>query len=148
MVMFQKIFSKLQEKIFKTRSAIKTVHENISSFNIGKLTAVIKGMELFSDWLSKLPMALENPSLLDFDSSPIKSWIENELKKLNVRGAIEITNELEECIEGVFRKASEIIKAIKSGNITDAEFIEFERKAAKALENFEKLAERIKEEDG
>ena len=108
---FQKIFGKLQNRIIKTRSSIKTVHENISSFNIGILSTVIKGIELFSDWLSKLPNAPENPLLVDYEQSALKEWFDKEANLLKNRGFADLINELEESIESAFRKAKEIVKS-------------------------------------
>jgi methyl-accepting chemotaxis protein len=140
---FQKIFSKLQDRIFKTRSSIKTVHENISSFNIGAFSTVIKGLELFSDWLSRLPNAVENPSIVDYEQSPIKSWLERELRELKVKGLADLINELEESIESSFRKAQELISKIKEGEVEDSLFESLEHEALRALEAFERIAERL-----
>jgi len=145
---FQKIFSKLQERIFKTRSAIKTVHENISSFNIGELSKVIKGLELFADWLSRLPEAVENPLLVDFERSQLKEWIEKELRSLKLKGFAESANTIEEKIESSFRKAREVVKKVKEGEVDDGLFSELEREAAQALEAFEKLAHAIGQSNG
>ena len=144
---FQKIFGKLQNRIIKTRSSIKTVHENISSFNIGILSTVIKGIELFSDWLSKLPNAPENPLLVDYEQSALKEWFDKEANLLKNRGFADLINELEESIESAFRKAKEIVKSIKEGETNDSLFEELEVKALKVIEIFEKLAERVEEND-
>jgi len=140
---FQKIFSKLQDRIFKTRTSIKTVHENISSFNIGALSTVVKGLELFSDWLSKLPSALENPSLLDYEQSPVKGWLERELREIRGEGLADLVNELEESIESSFRKAKEIVAAVKEGGAEDSLFDELEEEALRSLDVFERIAERL-----
>jgi len=145
---FQKIFSKLQDRIFKTRSAIKTVHENISSFKIGQLSGVIKGLELFSDWLAKLPEAMENPLLVDFERSQIKDWIEKELRKLKAKGLAEAANDVEEGIESSFRKAREIVKKSKEGKVEESAFVEFEKEVGKTLEAFERLAQALEKENG
>jgi len=144
---FQKIFNKLQDRILRTRSSIKTVHENISSFNIGLLSTVVKGIELFSDWLSKLPEAPQNPLLVDYEQSPVRQWLERELRTLKVKGLADLVNELEESIEASFRKAREIVSAVREGRADDSLFEELEREALRAIEAFEKLAERVKEED-
>ena len=145
---FQQTFKKLQDRIFRTRSAIKTVHESISSFNIGELTVIIKGLELFSDWLSKLPNALENPALLEFDSSPIKEWLSKEFRSVKAIGVKELVNELQESLEATFRKAKEVIEAVKRGEAKDELFEELEREAERVIDFFEKIAEKIKEENG
>ena len=144
---FQKIFSKLQDRIFKTRSAIKTVHENISSFKIGELSGVIKGLELFSDWLAKLPEAIENPLLVDFEQSQIKGWIDRELKKLKAKGLAEAANQVEEGIESSFRKAREIVKKSREGRVEESSFRELEEEVVKTLEAFERLAQALEKED-
>jgi methyl-accepting chemotaxis protein len=145
---FQQTFKKLQDRIFRTRSAIKTVHESISSFNIGELTVIIKGLELFSDWLSKLPNALENPALLEFDSSPIKEWLSKEFRSVKAIGVKELVNELQESLEATFRKAKEVVEAVKRGEAKDELFEELEREAERVIDFFEKIAEKVKEEDG
>jgi len=145
---FQKIFSRLQDRIFKTRSAIKTVHENISSFKIGELSGVIRGLELFSDWLAKLPEAIENPLLVDFEQSQIKGWIERELKKLKARGLAEAANQVEEGIESAFRKARETVRKAREGKVEESSFRELEEEVIKTLEAFEKLALALEKEDG
>jgi len=145
---FQQIFRKLQDRIFRTRSAIKTVHESISSFRIGELSTIVKGLELFSDWLSKLPMALENPALVDYDSSPIKSWIEQEFKKIKAKGVTDLVNELEESIEAAFRKAKEIVEAVKRGELKNSMFEELEQEASRVIETFERIVEKLRESNG
>ena len=144
---FQKIFGKLQDRIIKTRSSIKTVHENISSFNIGILSTVIKGIELFSDWLSKLPNAPENPLLVDYEQSALKEWFDKEANLLKNRGFADLINELEESVESAFRKAKEIVKSIKEGKVDDSLFEELEAEALNVIEIFEKLTERVAEND-
>jgi methyl-accepting chemotaxis protein len=144
---FQKIFSKLQDRIFKTRSAIKTVHENISFFKIGELSGVIKGLELFSDWLAKLTEAIENPLLVDFEQSQIKGWIDRELKKLKAKGLAEAANQVEEGIESSFRKAREIVKKSREGRVEESSFRELEEEVVKTLEAFERLAQALEKED-
>jgi len=47
---------------------------------------VIKGIELFSDWLSKLPNAPENPLLVDYEQSALKEWFDKEANLLKNRG--------------------------------------------------------------
>jgi len=141
---FQETFRKLQERIFKTRSSIKTVHENISYFKIGELSVVIEGMELFSDWLSKLPNAFENPSLLEFDGSPLKDWIDGKLKKLKSIELSELVNQLEENLELSFAKAKEIIKGAKEGKLEGEPFGELLSLTETVMANFEKLIEKLR----
>ena len=141
---FQEIFRKLQNRIFSTRSSIKTVHENLSYFNIGELSVVIKGMELFSDWLAKLPASLENPLLLEFDQSPLKEWLDKELRQLKRVDLIDVVNLLQENLESAFRVAKEVVEQAKSGKVDNKLFEEFEEYAEKVAEAFEKLVERMK----
>ncbi len=141
---FQEIFRKLQNRIFSTRSSIKTVHENLSYFNIGELSVVIKGMELFSDWLAKLPSSLENPLLLEFDQSPLKEWLDRELRQLKRVDLTDVINLLQENLESAFRVAREVVEQAKSGKVDNKLFEEFEEYAEKVAEAFEKLVERMK----
>ncbi len=144
---FQKTFKKLQERILKTRSSIKTVHENISSFKIGELAVVIKGLELLSDWLSKIPQAVENPFLLDYEQSPVKEWVVKELKALKTPEIKSLINEIEEKIEFTFKIAKEIVKLIKEGKEEEPPFEELEKAVVELTELFEKLSERVKENE-
>ena len=141
---FQEIFRKLQNRIFSTRSSIKTVHENLSYFNIGELSVVIKGMELFSDWLAKLPASLENPLLLEFDQSPVKEWLDRELRQLKRVDLTDIVNILEENIEAAFRVAKEVVEQARKGKVDNKLFEEFEKYAEQVADAFEKLVERMK----
>ena len=141
---FQEIFRKLQNRIFSTRSSIKTVHENLSYFNIGELSVVIKGMELFSDWLAKLPSSLENPLLLEFEQSPIKEWLDKELRQLKKVEMTDVINVLEDNIEATFRVAKELVEQARKGMVDSTLFDEFENYADKVLEAFEKLIDRMK----
>jgi len=139
---FQETFRKLQERIFKTRSSVKTVHENISYFKIGELSVVIEGMELFSDWLAKLPNAFENPSLLEFDGSPLKGWIDGKLKRLKRIELSELINQLEEGLELIFARAKEIVKGEK---LEKEPFDEFLSLAESVMATFERLVEKVRE---
>ena len=141
---FQEIFKKLQNRIFSTRSSIKTVHENLSYFNIGELSVVIKGMELFSDWLAKLPSSLENPLLLEFDQSPVKEWLDKELRQLKRVDLADIVNVLEENLESAFKVAREVVEQARKGKVDNKLFEEFESYAGKVVDAFEKLVERMK----
>ena len=141
---FQEIFRKLQNRIFSTRSSIKTVHENLSYFQIGEFSVVIKGMELFSDWLSKLPSSLENPFLLEFDQSPLKDWLSRELRQLKRVDIADVVNLLEENLESAFRIAKEVVEQARKGKVDSNLFEEFEEYAEKVVNAFEKLAERVK----
>jgi len=141
---FQEIFRKLQNRIFSTRSSIKTVHENLSYFNIGELSVVIKGMELFSDWLAKLPSSLENPLLLEFDQSPVKEWLDKELRQLKRVDLADVINLLEENLESAFRVAKEVVEQARKGKVDNKLFEEFEGYAEKVADAFEKLVERMK----
>ncbi len=141
---FQEIFRKLQNRIFSTRSSIKTVHENLSYFNIGELSVVIKGMELFSDWLAKLPSSLENPLLLEFDQSPLKEWLDRELRQLKRVDLTDVVNLLQENLESAFRVAREVVEQAKSGKVDNKLFEEFEEYTEKVADAFEKLVERMK----
>ncbi len=141
---FQEIFRKLQNRIFSTRSSIKTVHENLSYFNIGELSVVIKGMELFSDWLAKLPASLENPLLLEFDQSPLKEWLDRELRQLKRVDIADVVNLLEENLESAFRVAKEVVEQARKGKVDNKLFEEFEGYAEKVADAFEKLVERMK----
>ena len=143
---FQEIFRKLQNRIFSTRSSIKTVHENLSYFNIGELSVVIKGMELFSDWLAKLPTSLENPFLLEFDQSPVKEWFDRELRQLKRVDLTDIVNVLEENIEAAFRVAKEVVEQARKGKVDNKLFEEFEKYAEQVADAFEKLVERMKQQ--
>ena len=141
---FQEIFRRLQNRIFSTRSSIKTVHENLSYFSIGELSVVIKGMELFSDWLAKLPSSLENPLLLEFDQSPLKEWLDKELRQLKRVDLSDVINLLEENLESAFRVAKEVVEQARKGKVDNKLFEEFEEYAEKVVEAFEKLVERMK----
>ncbi len=143
---FQEIFKRLQNRIFSTRSSIKTVHENLSYFNIGELSVVIKGMELFSDWLAKLPASLENPLLLDFDQSPLREWLDRELRQLKRVDLADVVNVLEENLQAAFRVAREVVEQAKSGKVDNRLFEEFEEYAERVADAFEKLIERMKQQ--
>ncbi len=143
---FQNVFKKLQEKIIRTRSSVKTVHENISYFNIGDLSVVIEGIELFSDWLARLPNALENPVLLDFDQSPLKGWIVKRLKFIKNMKLSESINNLEENLTLTFDTAKEIFNKIKRKELQEKDFEKFESLIETVIENFEEIIEKMKEE--
>ncbi len=141
---FQKVFKRLREKIFKTRTSIKTVHENVSSFKIGKLSEVMRGLELFSDWLARLPDALENPSIVDFENSPIRKWLV-DLKREALAETVELVNEIENNVEFAFKLAREIVEKLKEGHVPDELFEELERTSLKLLDVFEELGDKVKE---
>ena len=142
---FQEIFRNLQNRILKTRSSVKTVHDNISYFNIGKLSVVVEGMELFSDWLSKIPNALENPYLLDFEQSPIKKWLDTKLKSMKKIEISEFVSTLEGNLLNVFNSAKELIESAKSRKLTKDDFEKFERYIQDTMESFERLIEKMRE---
>ena len=142
---FQEIFKNLQNRILKTRSSVKTVHDNISYFNIGKLSVVVEGMELFSDWLSKIPNALENPYLLDFEQSPIKKWLDTKLKSMKKIEISEFVSTLEGNLLNVFNSAKELIESAKSRKLTKDDFEKFEKYIQNTMESFERLIEKMRE---
>ncbi len=142
---FQEIFRSLQNRILKTRSSVKTVHDNISYFNIGKLSVVVEGMELFSDWLSKIPNALENPYLLDFEQSPIKKWLDTKLKSMKKIEISEFVSTLEGNLLNVFNSAKELIESAKSRKLTKDDFEKFEKYIQNTMESFERLIEKMRE---
>jgi len=142
---FQEIFRNLQNRILKTRSSVKTVHDNISYFNIGKLSVVVEGMELFSDWLSKIPNALENPYLLDFEQSPIKKWLDTKLKSMKKIEISEFVSTLEGNLLNVFNSAKELIESAKSRKLTKDDFEKFEGYIQDTMESFERLIEKMRE---
>jgi methyl-accepting chemotaxis protein len=144
MAKFQEVFKKLEERIYRTKASIKSVQDNISKFEIGKLLKVIKGMEIFSDWISKLPKMKEDAiAFLDFESSSIKEWLKKDLATLEVKGISEVVNSLEMVIESCFASAKEIVEGIRKGEEVDGKFKEFEERALKAVEIFEDILERI-----
>ncbi len=146
---FQKVFKKLEERIYRTKASVKSVQDDISKFEIGALLTIIRGMEIFSDWISKLPkMGSDSVTLLNFESSPFKEWFKKELFSLNIKGISEYANSLEITVEACFNSAKEIIEAIKRGESVDDKFKEFEEKAFKVIEIFENILERITANEG
>ncbi|TCK03995.1 methyl-accepting chemotaxis protein [Phorcysia thermohydrogeniphila] len=144
MLKFQEVFRKLEERIYRTKASIRSVQDNISRFNIGKLLTIIRGEELFADWIARLPKVREGGgTVLDFDASPIREWIRKELRQLDVKGISEVANQLETAIEGCFAVAREIMKAVGEGKPADRFFKDLENKALRVIELFEEIIERI-----
>ncbi|MEO2069276.1 MAG: methyl-accepting chemotaxis protein [Desulfurobacteriaceae bacterium] len=139
---FNEVFKKLESTIYRTRASVKSVHENISKFDIGKLiSTIIKGMELFSDWVAKLPTIREIPQ---FENSEIRKWLHKELKSFKVDGLPEISNQLESVIEDCYKIAGEIIEALQNSKDSIGDkFQELEKKVLEAAELFEELLEKV-----
>ncbi|WP_163329114.1 methyl-accepting chemotaxis protein [Desulfurobacterium thermolithotrophum] len=142
---FNKVFERLENRIYRTKASVKSVHENISRFDIGKLITIIKGMELFSDWVAKLPMAKElGQQILQFDDSEIKVWIQKELKNLQVESITELANQLETVIESCFKISKEIVSSIDNKESSvDKKFQELENKVMEVTSLFEELLKKV-----
>ncbi|ADY74121.1 methyl-accepting chemotaxis sensory transducer [Desulfurobacterium thermolithotrophum DSM 11699] len=142
---FNKVFERLEDRIYRTKASVKSVHENISRFDIGKLITIIKGMELFSDWVAKLPMAKElGQQILQFDDSEIKIWLQKELKNLQAEGITELANQLETVIESCFKISKEIISSIDNKESSvDKKFHELENKVMEVASLFEELLKKV-----
>jgi len=136
---FQEVLKKLEERIYRTKASIKSVQDNISRFEIGKLSTVIKGEELFADWISKLPKAIESgQAIFDFDTSSLREWINKELRSLEGGNVVEFSNQLETAIENCFKVAQEIIQAFRENKSTDKLFIKLEEETLRVMAIFER----------
>jgi|GEM_PF-849735 methyl-accepting chemotaxis protein len=142
---FQEVFKKLSDRIYSTRASIRSVQDNISRFDIGEMLKVLKGLELFTEWMSKLPKVSQGVQVpLEYETSPLKKWLEKELKSLKVKDIDELANKLDAQLESCFISAKDIIKSIGEEKVCE-KFEAFEKNAIKTVELFELIVERVSE---
>ncbi len=72
---FNNVFKELESQIYNTRSAIKSVEEEIAKFKVGDFMVVAKGENVFAEWLSQ---SLRNEKVDD----SFMNWINQDFKYL------------------------------------------------------------------
>ncbi len=138
---FSGIFRELEREVYKTRSAVKSVDDNISKFNIGDVSVISKGEGMLTDWVTKLPKLRPGSEELDFSSSSINRWLESEFKSLadKYRDLAPIYNDLKLLLEELFNVASQLVGLQTGGR--DSEklkpvFKEFEERLKEVISKF------------
>ncbi len=143
---FAQVFKRLASRIYSTRASVKAVQDNISRFDIGILMKVVKGLDLFSDWIAELPRLEGNVSKLESGATEIMKWL-GEIRHLGVKESSEIISELEVVLKDCFSLAMEIVEGVQKGVSVEDKLNSFEEKAYRVVLLFEDMLNRVMNED-
>jgi len=145
---FSSVFKKLESEVYRTRSAVKSVEDNISRFNIGDVSVISKGEELLTDWVTKLSKVAPESEELQFVNSDIYRWLEGDFRRLTDRyGELTVIyNNLKVILEELFQAGSELVRKraqkVKMEEM-DKVFRDFEKSLADVMENFRRAMDII-----
>ncbi len=80
MISFKKVFSDLEKSTLNTRTAIKSMEENLFKFDIGDGQIFVEGEGFFTDWVAMLPKMISQKRFIPIYESPFYRWFTDKLK--------------------------------------------------------------------
>ncbi len=142
---FNNVFKELESQIYDTRSAIKSVEEELSKFKIGDFMIVAKGENIFAEWLSQM---LKNEKT----SEDFINWLKRDLKYLTEKYPVlnSFLSKFEKLMEesqNSFLSLSKICNSETNCSLKDFnhEIEEFKEKVNEILSLFNEINKVIKE---